>query len=286
MDDDEQELLDQVLAGDPAAFARFLDRYRSLIYSVFYGRGFAFPADFMDDLYQSFVLALAHRDFHKLRAYQGRNNCSMATFLQVVATRFALDELRKWKRHPRGRGATAEDDENPQADPEDTQGLGPVGESLQGEQADIFHNLLFSLEWKRISSVLWVLQGVTREDIAAVMDTSRANIDALYKRAKDQMTARYAEGSYSRRRRVPDPALLVPDVSERLRRLLLVPPRRIQAALLRPGAKERALIGHVLAGYPRFLCTATEIGRMAGGRTDGRDAALSVLDELLERVDP
>ncbi len=205
MKDDEKDILERVLAGDAAAFEAFLERYRALIFSVFYGKGFAFPADYMDDLYQSFVLALARRDFHKLRAFQGRNHCTMATFLQVVATRFALDELRKWKRHPRGRGTALDDDESQsQVDPEDKRGLGPLGESLEGERLDIFHNLLFALEWKRISSVLWVFEGVTREDIAAVMATSRANIDALYKRAKDQMTERFAEGSYSRRRREPD----------------------------------------------------------------------------------
>lgn len=286
MKDDQKELLDRVLSGDPPAFEQFLDRYRSLVFSVFYGKGFAFPADYMDDLYQSFVLALARNDYQKLRAFQGRNNCSMATFLQVVATRFALDELRKWKRHPRARGGMPDDDEAPQAEPEDTRGLGPVGESLEGEQLDIFHNLLFALEWKRVSSVLWVFEGVQRETIADVMATSRANIDALYKRAKDQMTQRFAEGGYSRNRRAPDKDLLVPSVAEPLQRLLHVPPRRIQAALLQPGAKQRALIGHVLTAYPRFQCSEAEIDRMAGGKRDGRQVAAEILEELVERVDP
>lgn len=284
MKTDEKELLDSVIGQEPGAFEALLARYRSLIYSVFYGKNFDLPDDSVDDLFNSFVLALQHRDYHRLRAFQGRNNCSLATYLQIVATRFTLDELRKWKRHPKGRGRAQDVDER-EFEVEDERGLGPEGETLDNEQQDVFHNMLFDLEWKRISAVLWVLAGVDRETVADVMSTSRANIDALYKRAKDQMTARFGQGDYSRRRREPDPALLIPAVKAPLRELLAVPPRRIQKALLQPGAERRALAGLVLTNYPRFRVSVSELGRLAAS-DDPTTYAANLLEELLEAVGP
>jgi len=285
MDTDEKELLKQVIHHEPGAFEAFLDRYRSLIFSVFYGKGFAFPRDYMEDVYQSFVLALTKNDYHKLRAYQGRNNCSVATFLQIVATRFALDELRKWKRHPRGRGNITVDDEEFELDVEDHRDIDPVSENLANEELDIFHNLLFGLEWKRVSVVLWVFRAISRERVAEVMDTSRANIDALYKRAKDQMTQRFADGSYSKAAREPDDQVLTPAIRDLLRPLLVVPSRQLQQALLQPAAKHRAIVGLVLIEYAHFRCSAAEIGRLAGGE-DPAETCESVLRELHDRVLP
>jgi RNA polymerase sigma factor (sigma-70 family) len=285
MDTDEKVLLQKVIHREPGAFEAFLDRYRSLIFSVFYGKGFAFPRDYMEDVYQSFVLALTRNDYHKLRAYQGRNNCSLATFLQIVATRFALDELRKWKRHPRGRGNVVTDDEEYELEVEDHRDIDPVSENLANEELDIFHNLLFGLEWKRISVVLWVFRAISRERVADVMDTSRANIDALYKRAKDQMTQRFAEGSYSRNSREADPEVLTPAVRDLLRPLLVVPSRQLQQALLQPAAKGRAILGLALLEYGHFRCSAAEIGRLAG-KEPLQEVCESVLSELHQRVLP
>ena len=72
MKTDEKELIESVLEQQPGAFEALLERYRSLIYSVFYGKGFDLPDDSVDDLFNSFVLALKHRDFHRLRAFSGR----------------------------------------------------------------------------------------------------------------------------------------------------------------------------------------------------------------------
>ncbi|GJM21931.1 MAG: hypothetical protein DHS20C15_18460 [Planctomycetota bacterium] len=282
MKPDEQALIDSVLAREDGAFDAFLDRYRSLFYSVLYGKGFAFPRDYVEDVYQSLILAITKDDYRKLRAFTGRNNCSLATFLQVVTTRFALDELRKWKRHPRGRGREADPDDSV-LQVEDPRPHGPVDENLSQERIDIFHNLLFALEWKRISVVLWVFRGVTRERIADVMSTSRANIDALYKRAKDQMTQRFADGEYSSGHREPDDDLLVPDVESRLVELLQHPTSKLQEALLVDDSKQRALIGLLLLRYPEYRVSLEELGRIDPKGTPVA-TAISVLDDLLARM--
>lgn len=282
MKPDEKLLIDRVVAAEPGAFDDFLERYRALIYSVLYSRGFRFPNDYLDDIYQSFVLAVAKDNFRKLRAFQGRNNCSLATFLQIVATRFALDELRKWKRHPRGRGL-AGDDEELARQIQDPRGNTPLLENLDSERIDIFHNLLFDLEWKRVSVVLWVFRGVARETIADVMSTSRANIDALYKRAKDQMARAFSGGSYSRKRREPDDRVLTPDVRQALHALLQIPPPELHRALLQSGAKERAVIGLILINYSHFKCSIEDLGRISR-ETSPSEILSSVLAELTSEV--
>jgi DNA-directed RNA polymerase specialized sigma24 family protein len=285
MNVDERDLLAAVFEGEEGAFARLLERYRALIYSVFAAPGLDFPRDFHDDLFQSFVVALRGADYRKLRAFEGRNDCSLATFLQVVATRFALDERRKFRRQPRGWGEAGREDDEPVREPEDKAAVPVDAASLDKEQQDIFHNLLFSLDWKRISAVLWVFRDVQRERIAEVMSTSRANIDALYKRAKDQMSTLYADGAYSRLPRLPDTDVLTPAVTAALKELLSVPPGSLQDALLQPGAKRRALLGLVLVLYPRFLCNRRELARLAKVPEEALEAeCLSVLREAAVRA--
>jgi RNA polymerase sigma factor (sigma-70 family) len=285
MNVDEKELLDGVFAGVDGAFARLLERYRPLIYSVFAAPGLSFPRDFHDDLFQSFVLALRNADYRKLRAFEGRNDCSLATFLQVVATRFALDERRKFRRQPRGFGEAGREDDEPLREIEDPHDSHPDAASLDKEQLDIFHNLLFSLDWKRVSAVLWVFRDVQRERIADVMATSRANIDALYKRAKDQMASFVSAGAYSRLPRLPDATVLTPDVRRALRELLDVPPADLQECLLQNGAKRRALLGLVLILYPRFNCNRRELARLTKLPEEAVEAeCLSVLAEVASRA--
>jgi RNA polymerase sigma factor (sigma-70 family) len=281
----EKQLLSQVFAGEADAFAALLERYRALIYSVFWAPGFDFPRDYLDDLFQGFVVKLSANDFHKLRAFEGRNECSLATFLQVVATRYALDERRRWRRQPRALGQGGRDEDETPRDHADPKAVAPEGASLDRERIDGFHNLLFSLDWKRVSAVLWVFREVTREQIAEVMGTSRANIDALYKRAKDQMTLLHSQGSYRRRAREADPQVLTPAVETRLRALLPVPSRTLFAAVLQPSAKRRALLALVLLDYPRYRCSRGEVAKIAKVKPAEVEATcLSVLDDLAERL--
>jgi len=282
---DEKELLDRIFAAEKGAFEQFLDRYRSLFYSIFNAPGMGFPRDYLDDLYQGFVINVSAKDYYKLRAFEGRNSASLASFLQIVVTRFTLDERRKFRRHPRGIGQGGREDDQPTWEFEDPKETSPDDRSLEREQLDTFYNLLFSLDWKRISAVLWVFKEVDRERIGVVMATSRANIDALYKRAKDQMTALLGEGDCAGARH-PDMEVLTPAVQAALRALLAVPTRQLLEGLLQPGAKRRALLGLVLIDYPRFCATRRELAKLAALKSPDavEGECLAVIHELADRV--
>ena len=66
---------------------------------------------------------------------------------------------------------------------------------------------------------------MTFEEIAREMEGSPATLRSLYKRAKDQMTQRFADGSYSRAAREADDLVLTPAIRDLLRPLLGRVPR-------------------------------------------------------------
>lgn len=49
----------------------------------------------VEDLTQRFFLSLMEDDYKRLRIFKGERNCSLATYLRVVASRQAIDYLRK-----------------------------------------------------------------------------------------------------------------------------------------------------------------------------------------------
>lgn len=87
--------------GDPAARNEFLAKYSRLIYKYIlsvsraYGRPQA--ADHADDIFQDFFCFLFADNGRKLLSFQGRNGCTLASWLRLVAARFTLDYLGKLK---------------------------------------------------------------------------------------------------------------------------------------------------------------------------------------------
>jgi RNA polymerase sigma-70 factor (ECF subfamily) len=51
----------------------------------------------MDDLYQEVFLALFKNKYKKLKQFKGKNNCSLASWLRLIASRTVIDFLRKQK---------------------------------------------------------------------------------------------------------------------------------------------------------------------------------------------
>jgi DNA-directed RNA polymerase specialized sigma24 family protein len=97
---DDLELVGQVLAGDPAAWTRFVETYAGLILSVV--RKYLRSRD-TDDVRSVFADILVALRRSKLRTYEGR--AALSTWLTLVARTATLDFLRR--RFGRGRYARA-----------------------------------------------------------------------------------------------------------------------------------------------------------------------------------
>ncbi len=93
------ELLRACIRGDAAARQRLVQEYSGIVsYGVsviFQQFGRPSRREEIEDLCQDVFLALFDQDARKLRQYQGRNGCSLASWIRVVANRLTIDRLRR-----------------------------------------------------------------------------------------------------------------------------------------------------------------------------------------------
>jgi DNA-directed RNA polymerase specialized sigma24 family protein len=93
--DSTAELLAGCIGGDADARTTLVEKYSGIVsYGVtviFQQFGRPYRKEEIEDLSQDVFLALFDNDSRKLRQYQGRNGCSLASWLRVVANRFTID---------------------------------------------------------------------------------------------------------------------------------------------------------------------------------------------------
>ena len=91
----DRQLLDRCLEGSPRAWEDFVDRFLGLVLHVVHhtasGRSITLTAEQRDDLVADVFLALVDKDYATLRRFQ--RNCSLATYLTVIARRTIVRQL-------------------------------------------------------------------------------------------------------------------------------------------------------------------------------------------------
>jgi RNA polymerase sigma-70 factor (ECF subfamily) len=96
-----EPLVAAALAGIPEARDRLFAAYAPVVHAAIHrylaqrGRG---RTDLADDLTQEVFVALFDDDARRLRNFEGRNGCSFAGWLRVVALRMTIDVLRRDRR--------------------------------------------------------------------------------------------------------------------------------------------------------------------------------------------
>lgn len=84
--------------GDKEAWNEFIEKYSLLIYSYIHSvlkiRGTAAARENIDDLFQDIFLSLSKDNYRKLRGFQGKNGCSLASWLRQVTVNRTIDFLR------------------------------------------------------------------------------------------------------------------------------------------------------------------------------------------------
>jgi RNA polymerase sigma factor (sigma-70 family) len=95
---DVDPVLAACLAGEPDASERFVTAFDPVVREAI-GRFLALRArgraDLVDDLTHEVFLALFRDEGRKLRTFAGRDGCSLAGWLRVVAVRLTIDRLRR-----------------------------------------------------------------------------------------------------------------------------------------------------------------------------------------------
>ncbi|MEW6273083.1 MAG: sigma-70 family RNA polymerase sigma factor [Thermodesulfobacteriota bacterium] len=164
------ELLQGCIRGDVDARRRLVAEYSGIVsYGVsviFQQFGRPSRREEIEDICQDVFLALFDQDARKLRQYQGRNGCSLASWLRVVANRLTIDRLRR-----EGRTVSLDDPNNieswrvrevqPDAKP------GPEPQVEEAQRAARVRELIAQLPPKdQLFVQLFYFQGLPIEEVA------------------------------------------------------------------------------------------------------------------------
>jgi RNA polymerase sigma factor (sigma-70 family) len=97
--DEDQRLRARCIAGDRKACEIFVQRFSDLIYRSVRGtltiKQVPFNQQDLEDFHNTVFMKLFEERFKKLRQYQGRNGCSLASWIRLLAVRITLNHLRK-----------------------------------------------------------------------------------------------------------------------------------------------------------------------------------------------
>jgi RNA polymerase sigma factor (sigma-70 family) len=98
---DDLEFVQRCLRQDKTAWNEFLTRYSRLIYNYIYSilnsGGYLSLGQHANDIFQEVITTLIKDDYRKLRSFQARNGCSLASWLRQVTINLTIDYLRRIK---------------------------------------------------------------------------------------------------------------------------------------------------------------------------------------------
>ena len=98
---DDLKFVQGCLKGNQQSWSEFILRYSRLIYNYIYSvlsvKGHSISTEQVEDIFQEVFHALIKDNYRKLSTYQGKNGCSLASWLRQVTINFTIDYLRKLK---------------------------------------------------------------------------------------------------------------------------------------------------------------------------------------------
>ena len=175
------EFVQKCIQGDKRSWDSFVDKYSGLIYayihSVFKRSSLQIPPqEHISDIFQNLFVSLTKDDFKKIRTFQARNGCSLASWLRIVTVNFTLDYLRKIR--PMASLDARTNDEQPLgdliADPADSaKDVAAINEKLVQLEECIERLDLDS----RLFMELYLSGGINLESLRQMLKLSRGAVD-------------------------------------------------------------------------------------------------------------
>ncbi|MEZ4471218.1 MAG: sigma-70 family RNA polymerase sigma factor [bacterium] len=112
----DRALLAGCVAGDRRAWTGFVERFTRYVYYLVQltGRRYAVPLteEEIGDLHNDVFVALLEDDRRRLRAFEGRNGCSVRSWIRLITIRKTVDALRRRRVH-----LSLDADERPASEP-------------------------------------------------------------------------------------------------------------------------------------------------------------------------
>jgi RNA polymerase sigma-70 factor, ECF subfamily len=178
----DRDILRRCLSHQPGAWNDFVDRYLGLIYHVIHHtahqRSAPLQPEDIEDLAAEILLQLVAGDYAVLRQFKGQ--CSLATYLTVVARRICVHQL-------------AHRTASPEVQPANHQELDHAVEKRprtprQAENLDEIEGLLKTLHGKEREVIrLRYLEGRSYEEISAALHIPVNSIGPVLARAKNKL---------------------------------------------------------------------------------------------------
>jgi len=188
-----EDLVEKLLAGSRESWNELLERYGRLVYKVFYTKSFGFSRDEIEELFNDFVVSLMKDDFRKIRLFEGRNDCSLASYLKKIAINMAIDRRKRLiKRRMTSLFTTwegkGENDDRRLVNFIDSGAKNPRAVLISREESVRFLDSLYRLEpLKLLIVILIVYHGYDREELGRLVDKTRQNIDVIFNRCKGRL---------------------------------------------------------------------------------------------------
>lgn len=96
---EDQRILSRCLSGDRKASEHLVQRFSNLVYrsvqQTLRAKDIPFGRADVEDLHNAVFLELFDGGCKKLKQYEGRNGCSLASWIRLIAVRTVLNHLRK-----------------------------------------------------------------------------------------------------------------------------------------------------------------------------------------------
>ena len=98
----DQALLAGCISGNRLTQEALVKQFSNLVYTsvqyILRARNISYCRSDLEDLHNTIFVTLFEKGCKKLRQYKGKNGCSLASWIRLIAIRTVLDHLRKAER--------------------------------------------------------------------------------------------------------------------------------------------------------------------------------------------
>jgi RNA polymerase sigma-70 factor (ECF subfamily) len=188
--EEDRRFIAKCVSGDRGAWETLVRRFSNLVYqsvrSTFLTKHIPFNRQDLEDLHSTVYLRLFEQGCAKLKLYQGRNGCTLTSWIRIVTVRIVLNHLRK-------KGVDAPLWEKKKTPVEELSWLrgddqGPLALMESTEQERLVHEGMESLAPRdRLFMKLHIDQGLPVEEVAEALHISVQNAYVVKHRAVERL---------------------------------------------------------------------------------------------------
>ncbi len=196
----EQNLTDKQLVagcikGDGGVQEQFVRQFSNLVYSSILGvvksKTVVLSQHDIEDLHSTIFLKLFENRCRKLGQYQGKNGCSLASWIRMISVRTVLDHLRRRKDAMAQSGRLVSMDAI--ADLR-SQSPSPLARLAEAEQAQLLEQGMQMLSQRdQLMIRMHCLEGCSLKQMAEVLKVSPGNVHSVKHRAVQRLKQAVAQ---------------------------------------------------------------------------------------------